>query len=394
MHVTDRARFRYGRFEGFAGKSMNPPPAEIGAPVADIDTPALVIDLDALDRNIAKMAAFAQASGVRVRPHAKTHKSVAIAQRQIAHGAVGQCVQKVGEAEALARGGITDILVSNQVVGERKLRRLAALAKDATIALCFDAPEQVDAASRVAKDFGVELGALVEIDVGMERCGIAPGKDAAALARRIADAPNLKFRGLQAYHGRAQHLPTHQERAQAIAFAIDAVRETIAALAKENLTCEIVAGAGTGTFKLEAESGVYNELQVGSYVFMDTDYASIGNKDGGRYTEFEHSLFVLASVISVPTAERAIVDAGLKSLSGEKGPPWVHDRADVECTGISDEHGKLKVGPKARRLTLGEKVWLIPGNCDPTVNLHDWYVGVRNGRVEALWPVSARGASV
>ena len=372
---------------------MNPPPAEIGAPVAEIDTPALLVDLDALDRNIEKMAEFAREAGVRVRPHAKTHKSVAIAQRQIAHGAIGQCVQKVGEAEALVRGGVTDILVSNQVIGERKLRRLAALAKDATVALCFDSPEGVEAASRVACDFGVELGALVEIDVGMERCGVAPGKDAAALARRIADAPNLKFRGLQAYHGRAQHLPSHQERAQAIAFAVDAVRETLDALAKENLGCEIVSGAGTGTFKIEAESGVYNELQVGSYVFMDTDYAKIGGNNGGRYTEFEHSLFVLASVISVPAADRAIMDAGLKSYSGERGPPWVHDREDVELTGISDEHGKLKVGPKAQRLKLGEKVWLIPSHCDPTVNLHDWYVGVRRGRVEALWPVSARGAA-
>jgi D-serine deaminase-like pyridoxal phosphate-dependent protein len=330
---------------------------------------------------------------VRVRPHAKTHKSAAIALRQIAHGAVGQCVQKVGEAEALVRGGVKDVLVSNQVVGERKLRRLAALAKDATIALCFDAPEQVDAASRVAKDFGVELGGLVEIEVGMERCGVAPGRDAAALARRIADAPNLKFRGLQAYHGRAQHLATYQERAQAVAFAIDAVHETLRALAEENLSCEIVGGAGTGTFAIEAASGVYTELQVGSYVFMDTDYARIGGKNGGRYTEFEHSLFVLASVISVPAADRAIVDAGLKSYSAEKGPPWVHGRDDLEVTGVSDEHGKLKLAPGAR-LSPGEKVWLIPGHCDPTVNLHDWYVGVRNGRVEALWPISARGASI
>jgi 3-hydroxy-D-aspartate aldolase len=373
---------------------MNPPPAEIGAPVAEIETPALIVDLDAFDRNIAKMAEFARAAGVRVRPHAKTHKSAAIALRQIAHGAVGQCVQKVGEAEALVRGGVRDVLVSNQVVGERKLRRLAALAQDATIALCFDAPEQVDAASRVAKDFGVELGGLVEIEVGMERCGVAPGRDAAALARRIADAPNLKFRGLQAYHGRAQHLATYQERAQAVAFAIDAVHETLRALADDNLACEIVGGAGTGTFAIEAASGVYTELQVGSYVFMDTDYARIGGKNGGRYTEFEHSLFVLASVISVPAADRAIVDAGLKSYSAEKGPPWVHGRDDVEVTGVSDEHGKLKVGPGARRLSLGEKVWLIPGHCDPTVNLHDWYVGVRNGRVEALWPISARGASI
>src|SRR3954468_20548914 len=170
---------------------MNQPPAAIGALLADIDTPALVVDLDALDRNIAKMAAFSRSTGVRVRPHAKTHKSPAIALRQIAHGAVGQCVQTVGEAEALVRGGVRDILVSNEVVGTRKLRRLAALAHEATIALCFDSPEKVDAASRVAKDFGVTLGALVEIDVGMERCGIAPGRPAAMLARRIADAPNL-----------------------------------------------------------------------------------------------------------------------------------------------------------------------------------------------------------
>src|ERR1044072_3684150 len=228
---------------------MNPPPAEIGAAVEDIDTPALVVDLDSLDRHIAKMAEFARTAGVRLRPHAKTHKSAAIALRQIAQGAVGQCVQKVGEAEALVRGGVKDVLVSNQVVGERKLRRLAVLARDATVALCFDSAEQVDAASRVAKDFGVELGALVEIEVGMERCGVQPGKPAAVLARRIADAPNLKFCGLQAYPGRAQHLPTHQQRAQAIASAIDAVHETLDALKTENLTCETIAGAGTGTFQ-------------------------------------------------------------------------------------------------------------------------------------------------
>src|ERR1044072_636351 len=238
---------------------MNPPPAEIGAAVEDIDTPALVVDLDSLDRHIAKMAEFARTAGVRLRPHAKTHKSAALARRRIAAGAVGQCVQKVGEAEALVRGGVTDILVSNQVVGDRKLRRLAALAQDATIALCFDSAERVDAASRVAQDFGVELGALVEIDVGMERCGVAPGKDAAVLARRIADAPGLTFRGLQAYHGRAQHLPTHQQRAQAIASAIDSVRETLDALKADNLDCEIVAGAGTGTFTFEADSGHRSE---------------------------------------------------------------------------------------------------------------------------------------
>ena len=166
------------------------------------------------------------------------------------------------------------------------------------------------------------------------------------------------------------------------------------ALAAENLPCEIIGGAGTGTFAIEAASGVYNDLQVGSYVFMDTEYARIRGRDGSRYAEFEHSLFVFAAVISVPTADRAIVDAGLKSYSAERGPPWVQDRPDVEVTGVSDDHGKLKVGLDSKPLSLGEKVWLIPGHCDPTVNLHDWYVGVRKGRVETLWPINARGASI
>src|SRR6516162_7202231 len=230
---TSRSAIEYGSVPSTLRKRMNPPPAEIGAPVAEVETPALLIDLDAFDRNIAKMTEFARTAGIRVRPHAKTHKSTAIALRQIALGAVGQCVQKVGEAEVLVRGGVKDVLVSNQVVGDRKLRRLTALAREATVALCFDSAEQVDAAARVARDFDVVLGGLVETEVGMERCGIAPGRDAASLARRIADAPNLKFKGLQAYHGRAQHMTAYQERAQAIAFAIDAVRETLDALAAE-----------------------------------------------------------------------------------------------------------------------------------------------------------------
>lgn len=373
---------------------MNPSPAQIGAPIAEIETPALLIDLDALGRNLAKMAEFSRSSGVSVRPHAKAHKSLEIAQRQIAQGAVGLCAQTVGEAEVLVRGGICDVLLSNQIVSRHKLRRLAALARNARIALCFDAPDQVDAAAAVAREFGVELGGLVEIEVGMERCGIAPGRDAAALAQRIDQSPGLKFRGLQAYQGRAQHLPSYQERAQAIAYAVDAVRETREALAAATLSCEIVSGAGTGTFAIEAASGAYTELQVGSYVFMDAEYARIHDKSGGLYREFEHSLFVLASVISTPSAQRAIVDAGLKSVSGERGPPWVYGRSGLECIGLSDEHGKLASTPGATPPNLGEKIWLIPGHCDPTVNLHDWYVGVRNGQVEALWSIDARGASI
>jgi D-threonine aldolase len=373
--------------------SMNDIPARIGAPVDEIDTPALIVDLDAFEHNLNHMAAFAKSAGVRLRPHAKTHKCPTVALKQIAAGAVGQCCQKVGEAEALVRGGVRDVLVSNEVVNAQKLRRLAALATEATVALCFDAAEQVEAASHAATEFGVEIGGLVEIEVGMQRCGAIPGQPAADLARRIADAPGLRFRGLQAYHGAAQHLPSVADRERAIASAAEAVRATIAALEKAGLACEFVTGAGTGTYRIEGTSGLWNELQAGSYLFMDTDYARIGDKDGGRYTDFKHSLFVLSTVISVPTGDRAIVDAGLKSYSGEKGPPWVHGRDDIQVTGVSDEHGKLQLGPKAGRLRIGDRVMLIPGHCDPTINLHDWYVAVRKGRVESLWPITARGAS-
>jgi len=372
---------------------MNGPAAQIGAAIADIDTPALIVDLDAFENSLNAMAAFAKSAGVRLRPHAKTHKCPTVAQKQVAAGAVGQCCQKVGEAEALVRGGIRDVLVSNQVVGDQKLRRLAALAKDAIIGLCFDDIAQVDAASRAAVEFGVELGGMVEIEIGMERCGTTPGEPAAALARRIEDAPGLSFRGLQAYHGSAQHLPTLADRKRAIDNAAAAVRTTVSALEKAGLRCDIISGAGTGTYRMEGTSGLWNELQAGSYLFMDTDYARIGDADGGHYADFRHSLFVLATVMSVPAADRAIVDAGLKSYSGEKGPPWVYGKDDVTLTAMSDEHGKLMLGAGAQRLRLGDKVMLIPGHCDPTINLHDHYVAVRGGRVEALWPITARGAS-
>jgi len=374
---------------------MTDAPASIGDTIDRIDTPALVVELDAFESNLGAMAAFARDSGIRLRPHAKTHKCAVIAMKQIAAGAVGQCCQKVGEAEALVAGGVRDVLVTNEIVDRRKLERLAQLAKSATIGLCFDHPDAVDAASQAARAAGVELGALVEVEIGMGRCGIAAGEPAAALARRIADAPGLRFRGLQAYQGAAQHMHTRADRERAIATAADAVRATVAALQQHGLACELISGAGTGTFRLEAASGLWNELQAGSYLFMDTEYASIdGNtRPGARYDEFSHSLFVLSSVMSLPAPDRAIVDAGLKSFSAEKGLPWVHGPAGIEVTSVSDEHARLELGAGAKPLALGEKVMLIPGHCDPTINLHDTYVAVRAGRVEALWPIGARGAS-
>lgn len=366
------------------------PPAEIGMRLEQVDTPALLIDLDAFERNLRRLAERAAALGVRLRPHAKTHKSPVIARRQIALGAVGVCCQKVSEAEALVQGGVSNVLVSNEIVGAGKLQRLAALAREARVGVCVDDADSVDALSTVAQSYGVTLEVLVEINVGADRCGVEPGPAAAALAERVARSRGLRFRGLQAYHGAAQHIRRFEERRAAIAAAVDKARATAELLTRHGLRCEDVTGAGTGSYAFEGRSGVYNELQAGSYAFMDADYAKNLDEGGRPVAEFEHSLFVYAMVMSKPARERAILDAGLKAVSVDSGMPRLADRQDAEYFGASDEHGKLRIAAGNQPLSIGDKLRLIPGHCDPTVNLYDWYVGYRGDRVEALWPI-ARG---
>lgn len=373
------------------------PPADIGAPLSAIDTPALLIDLDAMTRNLERMAARVNALGVRLRPHAKTHKSSAIAAKQISLGAIGVCCQKVSEAEALVADGIADVLVSNEVVGERKLARLAALAKRAHIGVCVDQPQSIALLAKVAQSAGSRIDVLVEIDVGGHRCGVEPGSAACALAAEIARCGNLRFAGLQAYHGAAQHLRTPQERRAAIDAAQAAVRVTLDHLISAGLSCETIGGAGTGTFLLEGGSGVWNELQPGSYVFMDCDYARNTPEEGANAPMFEHALFVLATVMSATSPKQAVIDAGHKALSNDSGFPAVWQQPDLSYHRPSDEHGVLAYTGGAQRLAWGEKVLLVPGHCDPTVNLYDWYVGVRafstpDAHVETLWPITARGA--
>jgi D-serine deaminase-like pyridoxal phosphate-dependent protein len=359
-------------------------------PVAGIDTPALVVDLDAYERNLDRMAASLAGTSVRLRGHAKTHKCPVVALHQIARGAVGSCCQKVSEAEAMVYGGVRSVLVSNEVVGAQKITRLAALARQAEVAVCVDDAGNVRELDDAARAFGVRLPVLVEIDVGATRCGVAPGEPALALARHVAAQRGLRFAGLQAYQGRAQHINEEDKRRAAIEAAIADVRQTADLLNRHGLACEIVSGGGTGTYRWEAASGVYTEVQAGSYCFMDVEYGLVE----GFPREFEQSLYVVATVMSRPTPERAVLDAGLKALSIDKGMPGVHGLAGVEYQRASDEHGVLRLGsPTAGGgLRLGDRVWLIPGHCDPTINLHDWYVAVRGGRVEALWPITARGA--
>ena len=369
-----------------------PPPAEIGMPVDDVDTPALMIELDPFERNLKLMAERASAFGVTLRPHAKMHKSPKIAALQGELGAVGQCCQKLSEAEVLVDGGIADVFVSNQVVGRRKIERLAALARRAMVSVCVDDLTNLAdlAAAAIAHDTYIDV--LVEIDVGSGRCGVRHSQDAVTLAREIDSADRLTFAGLQAYHGGAQHIRSHAERRAAILTAAEKVRATKAALSGAGLSCPKVTGAGTGSFAFEAEAGEWDEFQCGSYAFMDADYARNLLEDGSNFTTFEQSLFVLATVMRRPEDGLAVVDAGLKAIAVDSGYAVPHDLPGVEYVGASDEHGKLSVGPDAPPLVLGDKIRLIPGHCDPTVNLHDWYVCVRGGVVEDIWPIAARGA--
>ena len=368
-------------------------PATIGMRLVDVDTPALLVDLDAFERNLQRMAEATPAVGrVRLRAHGKTHKSPDIGRQQVAHGAVGLCCQKVSEAEIFVAGGIADVLVSNEVAGRSKLRRLATLAQQARIGVCVDDAANVAALEAAAAEYDVHLRVLVEIDVGAARCGVAAGEPAVRLAILIARAPHLDFGGLQAYHGSAQHIRTFAERRAAITRAAEQAQATKDLLRRNGLECPVVTGAGTGTYRFEIETGVYDELQCGAYVFMDADYARNLDAHGTSAPEFEHSLFLWTTVMSRPTDDRAVVDAGLKAFSVDSGMPVVCDAPEAVLDRASDEHGRIVLKRPSNAFRVGDKIRLIPGLCDPTVNLHDWYVGVRNGRVEVLWPIAARGA--
>ena len=369
---------------------MTPYLPQVGTSLQELDTPSLILDLDAFERNLQRLSDSLAGRKIAVRPHAKSHKCPQIALRQIALGAVGVCCQKVSEAEAMVQGGVRDVLIANEVVGTVKVKRVAALAKQARVAVCADDQGNISALDAAAREFDVRLDVLVEVNVGANRCGVEAGPPAVALARQIANCANLRFAGLQAYQGAAQHLRKVEERRAAIEAAVANIKTTTALLSEAGISCEKVTGAGTGTYLFEAVSGVYHEIQPGSYIFMDVDYARNDWTESG-IPRFEHSLFVWTTVMSRPSAGRAIVDAGLKASSVDSGMPRVAANDGVEYVKASDEHGVLQLNG-ARGYAVGDKLKLIPGHCDPTVNLYDYFVGVREGRVEAVWPITARGA--
>ena len=368
-------------------------PAKPGMNEADIQTPCLILDLDALERNIKKMGDYARARGMRHRVHGKMHKSVDVAllQERLG-GSVGVCCQKVSEAEVFARGGIKDVLVSNQVRDLAKIDRLARMPKlGARVICCVDDLDNVADLSAAAMRHGTQIECLVEIDCGAGRCGVNTTPAVVALAQAIDAADGLRFAGLQAYQGAMQHMDKYDDRKAKIELAVAMVKDAVDALAGFGLACDIVGGGGTGSYYFEAASGVYNELQCGSYAFMDADYGRILDQNGQRIDqgEWENALFILTSVMSHTKADKAIVDAGLKVQSVDSGLPVIYGRTDIKYLKCSDEHGVVE--DLGGVLKINDKLRLVPGHCDPTCNLHDWYVGVRGGKVEVVWPVSARG---
>jgi len=389
--MTDRPTIDLDAFE--VGYDI---PAAIGMDMADIQTPCLILDLDALERNITKMGKLVADMGVRHRIHGKMHKSVDVAllQERLG-GSCGVACQKVSEAEAFVRGGIRDVLVSNQVRDPMKIDRMARLPlRGARIICCVDDSDNVAELSAAASRHGTQLECLVELDCGAGRCGVLTTPEVVDMAVAIDQAAGLKFAGLQAYQGAMQHLDNYADRKAKIDIAVAMVADAVAALADQGLACDIVGGGGTGSYYFEGKSGIYNELQCGSYAFMDADYGRILDKNGARidHGEWDNALFILTAVMSHAKPDMAICDAGLKAQSVDSGLPVIFGRDDVSYVKCSDEHGVISDPDGV--LKVGDKLRLVPGHCDPTCNVHDWYVGVRNGKVETLWPVTARGKAL
>jgi D-serine deaminase-like pyridoxal phosphate-dependent protein len=379
---------------------LGPNEALIGKPGsrALLDTPALCIDLDAMERNIAAMAEFCRTRGVALRPHAKTHKSVNIASRQIAAGAIGICCATVGEAEVMAAGGARGVLVTSPQVTPTKIARVIALnlAAPDGFAVVADHPQNVADLSAAASASGKALDVLVDFSSGHHRTGAATADGAVELAHAVATAPGLRLAGLQAYYGNLQHIPDRTERQDRARRQHAIIAGLVGRLRAAGFAVPIVTGAGTGTHDIDAEARIFTELQAGSYIFMDVEYAA-ALRGGRNALPFETSLFVQTAVVSVASAETpggyVTTDAGLKCFATEGPKPEVMSGAPPGATYAfaGDEHGRLFFPPAGPVPALGDRIELVTPHCDPTVNLHDFYHVVRGDTLVDIWPVDARG---
>ncbi len=375
---------------GFVNEALIGKPGSRGL----LQTPALVLDLDRFERNVALMADHCARNGLKLRPHAKTHKSVRIAKAQIAAGAVGQCCAKLGEAEAMGEGGIDSIVLTSPVVTEGGIARLMALnAKIPDLMVAVDNPANAEALAAAAQAAGRTLRVLVDLDPGLHRTGIAPGEPVLALGRQIHDARSLELRGLQCYAGHVMHIENFDERREKSLAAMKLLSETRDAFRAAGLPVEIVSGGGTGTYNIDPEARVLTELQGGSYIFMDAQYNDVPIANGAPMA-FETSLFVQMSVVSNNTRNLATTDAGFKAFSTDAKPPVLHSGAPEGAAYFffGDEQGGILLPPEAT-LPLGHQLTAITPHCDPTVNLYDCYHVVRGDTLVDIWPIEARGKS-
>ncbi len=360
-----------------------------------IPTPALVLDLDLLERNLAYMAVHCEKYGLGLRPHAKTHKSANIARLQMEAGAVGICCAKLAEAEALAAKGIHKLFLTSPVVTPGSFARVAELTRHVEeLIVTVDNQKTALELDQAAADAGVVVGAAVDLDVGLHRTGIAPGIGASALAHFIDGSANLHFRGLQAYAGHLMHVGAFEERKAKSLDAMHQLKEMRDSLAQEGIACEILTGGGTGTFNIDPEAGVLTDLQGGSYVFMDREYNEVPIANNAPIP-FETALFVQNTVISNNVPGIATTDAGLKSFSTDADPPIIVSGAPDGASYFffGDEQGGIALADKAQTIDLGAAIRCVVPHCDPTVNLYDWYHCVRGDVLVDIWPVDARGCS-
>jgi D-serine deaminase-like pyridoxal phosphate-dependent protein len=359
----------------------------IGDSLDALDTPSMIVDLVLMEENIARLMKRFQEKKIHVRPHLKTVKSPELARMLLAAGAIGGCVAKVSEAEVMAQEGIDDLLITTEIVGQPKLRRLAALVQQHPhIKVVVDSLVGAQTMNTVMGDAHVKIDVLLDLNVGQNRCGVTPGQEALTLAQQIGKQPNLRLVGVQGYEGHLQHIRNAEERAQRCQQAMQLLTETAAQLRAEGFPIEIVTTGGTGTAEICASSPGITEVQPGSFVFMDTDYR---NALGPVYS---NALTILSTVISRPAPTRAVIDAGLKSLSIESGMPEPRGLSGVAYRPGGDEHGILTwSNPSEISLEVGDRIEFIPSHIDTTINLHDYYYAYRNGTLEAIWPVAARG---
>jgi 3-hydroxy-D-aspartate aldolase len=357
--------------------------------IEDLDTPVLLVDAAAMERNIRRMADLCRGAGLACRPHAKAHKSPDIARMQIEAGAVGVCCAKLGEAEVMVSAGIGDILITSPVIGPGKLMRLMQIAGQARIAVVADDAGNIAEMAQMAQTAGVRPDVVVEVDVGQRRCGVAPGQAALALARAVRESDWLGFRGVQGYQGAIQMTASYAERKAAAEKAVGLLVETAELIRADGIEVGTLTGGGSGTSIIDAANGGLTELQPGGYLFMDARYKAI-EWDDGNPVPFEQSLSVLAGVISRPDDRRAIVDMGHKAMTSDGGPPVPVDLPGAAFRFAGEEHGELTWdGPCP--LSLGDKIRFWPAHCDTAVNLYDMFIAVRDGEVEAIWEIAARG---